>query len=73
VSAFLYFSKEIRETLPKTGDFAKKSGDLWKALSEEERQKYRQREAEDKERFNREKAYWNVLTHQIQSQRMDSY
>jgi len=25
VSAFLYFSKEIRETLPKTGDFAKKN------------------------------------------------
>lgn len=37
VSAFLYFSKEIRDSLPRQ-DFARKSGDLWKSLSEEQKQ-----------------------------------
>jgi len=69
VSAFLYFSKEIRETLGKTADFAKKSGDLWKSLSPEQKQKYKDKEQEDKERFNREKALWNVLIAQLQQQR----
>jgi len=69
VSAFLYFSKEIRETLGKTADFAKKSGDLWKGLTEEQKGKYKSKELEDKERFNREKTLWNVLITQLQQQR----
>jgi len=69
VSAFLYFSKEIRETLPKTADFAKKSGDMWKRLSDEQKQKYKQKETIDKERFGREKALWSVLLAQLQRQR----
>jgi hypothetical protein len=36
VSAFLYFSKEIRDSLPRQ-DFARKSGELWKSLSEEQK------------------------------------
>jgi len=77
VSAFLYYSKEIRGTLPKSSDFAKKSGDMWKQLSEEEKQKYRDKETEDKERFNREKGEWTKLTNELRRQRnipeIDSY
>jgi len=69
VSAFLYFSKEIRGTLPKSADFAKRSGDMWKALGEDQRQKYRIREIEDKDRYNREKAHWNLLTQHLRRQR----
>jgi len=40
VSAFLYFAKEIREQVdaPST-KFAKKSGELWKSLSNKEKKK----------------------------------
>jgi len=69
VSAFLYFSKEIRETLPKGADFAKKSGDMWKGLTEEQKLPYKQKEAEDKIRFRREKEHWTQLTTQLQQQR----
>jgi len=69
VSAFLYFSKEIRGTLPKSADFAKRSGDMWKDLTEDKRQKYRIREIEDKDRFNREKTHWSLLTQQLRRQR----
>jgi len=68
VSAFLYYSKEIRGTLPKSADFAKKSGHMWKHLPEDQKQKYRDKETEDKERFNREKAHWNQLTNQLRRQ-----
>jgi arsenate reductase-like glutaredoxin family protein len=77
VSAFLYFSKEIRGTLAKSPDFAKKSGDMWKQLSDEEKQKYRDKETEDKERFTREKTQWTILQNQLRRQRnipeIDSY
>jgi len=69
VSAFLYFSKEIRGTLPKSADFAKRSGDMWKLLGDDQRQKYRIREIEDKDRFNREKTHWSLLTQQLRRQR----
>jgi len=69
VSAFLYFSKEIRETLPKGADFAKKSGDMWKNLTDDQKHPYKQKEAEDKIRFRREKEHWLTLTTQLQQQR----
>jgi len=37
VSAFLYFSKEIRESMgDQQKNFARKSGEMWKSLSKEE-------------------------------------
>eukprot|EP01126_Amoeba_proteus_P055401 TRINITY_DN6870_c0_g3_i8.p1 TRINITY_DN6870_c0_g3~~TRINITY_DN6870_c0_g3_i8.p1 ORF type:complete len:285 (+),score=59.32 TRINITY_DN6870_c0_g3_i8:568-1422(+) len=68
VSAFLYFSKEIRDTLPKN-DFARKSGDLWKSLTEEKKQKYKMLEDADKIRFQREKAEW-IKVHEAHRQAM---
>jgi len=66
VSAFLYFSKEVRETCKdlKSEDFAKRSGEMWKALPEEQRKKYRDLEAMDKERFQKQKAQWLMMTQQ---------
>eukprot|EP01125_Pyxidicula_operculata_P013711 TRINITY_DN4553_c0_g1_i3.p1 TRINITY_DN4553_c0_g1~~TRINITY_DN4553_c0_g1_i3.p1 ORF type:complete len:310 (-),score=47.70 TRINITY_DN4553_c0_g1_i3:43-972(-) len=69
VSAFLWYSKEIRDELPKTADFAKRSGDMWKNLPEDRKQKYKIKEMEDKERFNREKMVWTMLTTQLQQEK----
>jgi len=70
VSAFLYFSKEIRSSLPK-GDteFAKKSGDMWKNLSNEQKGKYKKLEEEDKKRFQEDKAKYSQITAQLQRDR----
>jgi len=37
VSAFLHYSKEVRETIRSTSDFAKKSGESWKTLPEDKK------------------------------------
>jgi len=55
VSAFLHYSKEVRETIRSTSDFAKKSGESWKTLPEDKKQKYRIKEQKDKERSLKEK------------------
>eukprot|EP00028_Trichosphaerium_sp_Am-I-7-wt_P009840 CAMPEP_0168531122 /NCGR_PEP_ID=MMETSP0405-20121227/15199_1 /TAXON_ID=498012 /ORGANISM="Trichosphaerium sp, Strain Am-I-7 wt" /LENGTH=304 /DNA_ID=CAMNT_0008555743 /DNA_START=591 /DNA_END=1505 /DNA_ORIENTATION=+ len=73
VSAFLFFSKEIRESVGKSGigqelkseDFAKKSGEMWKQLPEEQKKKYRQLEKQDKNRFKDEKEKWLITTGQM--------
>jgi len=42
---------------------------MWKNLSEEQKMPYKQKEAEDKIRFRREKEHWLQLTSQLQQQR----
>jgi len=70
VSAFLYFSKEIRASLPKGDtDFAKKSGDMWKNLSGEQKAKYKKLEEEDKKRFQEDRARYTQITMQLQRDR----
>jgi hypothetical protein len=71
VSAFLYFAKEIREQVdaPST-EFAKKSGELWRALSNEEKKKYKMKELIDKERFTKEKDEWTRI-HQYHQNLME--
>eukprot|EP01129_Flabellula_baltica_P005897 TRINITY_DN2165_c0_g1_i2.p1 TRINITY_DN2165_c0_g1~~TRINITY_DN2165_c0_g1_i2.p1 ORF type:complete len:466 (-),score=98.13 TRINITY_DN2165_c0_g1_i2:38-1435(-) len=65
VSAFLYFAKEIRETLPPSGsDFAKKSGEIWRSLTPEQKQKYKFQESVDKVRFSKEKTEWSKISQQ---------
>jgi len=66
VSAFLHYSKEVRETIRSTSDFAKKSGESWKTLPEDKKQKYRIKEQKDKERSLKEKEEWKQLKHQQQ-------
>ncbi|PRP80992.1 high mobility group protein B1 [Planoprotostelium fungivorum] len=60
VSAFLYFCNEHRNITTSTNspDFPKVVGEMWRGLSEESKRKYRIMEAQDKIRFQQEKALW---------------
>jgi len=64
ISAYLFFAKEVRDTVPKTEDFAKNIGELWRNLPENEKQKYKSLEKLDKIRYSKEKAEHAILVDQ---------
>jgi hypothetical protein len=70
ISAFLFFSKEVRDTIGKdlnNEEFAKRSGEEWKILGEDQKKKYRLKEDADRERYTKEKNDWMALTGQLEA------
>lgn len=57
--AYIFFSmeasKEVRKTLTSMGDVSKKIGELWKALSDEDKKPYQEMAEKDVLRYQREK------------------
>jgi len=64
ISAYLFFAKEVRDKVPKTDDFAKNIGELWRSLPEVEKQKYKTQEKQDKIRYSKEKSEHETLVAQ---------
>jgi len=66
LTAFMFYSNEVRKEVQesdsslKMTDIAKKIGEMWKALSDEEKKPYLAKAAADKARFEKEKASYNA-------------
>jgi len=69
ISAFLYFCNEQRATVEfaSSSDFSRQVGDMWKSLTDDMKQKYRQMEQQDKTRFMKEKQAWEAINGNAQT------
>ncbi|KIV94927.1 non-histone chromosomal protein 6, variant 3 [Exophiala mesophila] len=66
LSAYMFFANDQRENVREEnpgisfGQVGKVLGDRWKALSEKQREPYEKKAANDKKRYEDEKAKYNV-------------